>query len=405
MLNYLNKFNSIIIISLLLLTGAFLYKIQKANATVIIQNTDQVYEYGEPINLSSDSFIKEIIIKNNLKDVSQKEIKDRIKLNLNIENEKGKDYAKVGEYTGSLEIKDGDNSKNSFQDYQTKLPVRVTVKDTIKPDVILNKKEVSFDYGQKINNKDIDKYINIKDLSSTSIKYDLEKVNTSKSGKYTLDIVVSDEYKNESKSSLNIIVKEKPKPKTKPSSVSSKKPTNNTSNKSYSSYISPYFHKDGNKVTGWDLKNADKEISFIPYKVRNFLMNSNWNYYISSKNIGANYFPDFSGKGKVIAVTIAKKRKVYISHKHIEKSTLHEFGHVYDSLLGYPSDGADFKEIFKQERYKFVDYYKSPGNHHTNSTDEYFASTFMSYCRYPKVLKTNTPKTYNFFVNLEKSIR
>lgn len=83
----------------------------------------------------------------------------------------------------------------------------------------------------------------------------------------------------------------------------------------------------------------------------------------------------------------------------VERTTLHEYGHVIDDKLAirFVSESKEFKDIYLNEKENFA----VDDNHEyfTSSELEYFASAFAEYILDPERLKENTPRTYEFMEN------
>ena len=84
---------------------------------------------------------------------------------------------------------------------------------------------------------------------------------------------------------------------------------------------------------------------------------------------------------------------------YVERTTLHEYGHVLDDELAirFISESEEFMDIYLSEKENFA----VDDNHEyfTSTELEYFASAFAEYILNPERLKENTPRTYEFIEN------
>ena len=94
-----------------------------------------------------------------------------------------------------------------------------------------------------------------------------------------------------------------------------------------------------------------------------------------------------------IGATVFGENRIYVSESG---ATLHEFGHFYDSLLGFPEEHA---------RLYGLEASNAPMSEHAKSSSlEYFAEFFAYWCsgnmRTLELLKELTPETYAYFEGL-----
>ena len=96
-----------------------------------------------------------------------------------------------------------------------------------------------------------------------------------------------------------------------------------------------------------------------------------------------------------IGATVFGENRIYVSESG---ATLHEFGHFYDSLLGFPEE---------HDRLYELEAAKAPMSEHAKSSMEYFAEFFAYWCsdntRTLALLKELTPETYAYFEGLSAS--
>ena len=357
----------------------------KDSATIIVNQTLlKPFELGTTISLSKDDFIKEIRISKDLKGLTEDRVRDDLELS---EIPKGD---KVGTFQILLKHKETIDYDIMFKG-DTSFEVKIV--DSIAPEVNV-KKSITLNYGESLVLKDIERVLEIKDMSNTEVKANLKTFKSNKTGMQKISVIVSDIYKNETKINVEVKVKEKPKlntPKNNQNTQFIKKGGN-------SSYTSGPWIVDGN-VPISKVNEINNEWNKIPSHLRNLVINNGWKLYITSYQIAGRYY-NGSIKGSIAAVTRHYDKKVYVNYKgrRIRRATIHEIGHVLDREKGYLSNSSEFKSIYKDERYKMKEHEKVD-NHNISDASEYFAQCFLEYCKYPTSLKKSAPRTYNYFSN------
>ena len=142
---------------------------------------------------------------------------DAKKSDKNIKVDKVQDFnaKKVGDQTLKVTFTDGDKTIQK--------DVKITVKDTKKPEIVLKKDKVTITAGDKLNLKDNVK--SVKDPVDGALKYsdketkksgyciDKGKLNTKKAGTYEVIVKAFDANGNKTEKKFKVIVKEKEKAK------------------------------------------------------------------------------------------------------------------------------------------------------------------------------------------------
>ena len=139
--------------------------------------------------------------------------------------------------------------------------------------------------------------------------------------------------------------------------------------------------------------NANKfllEIRKVPQPILDAFNENGWTYVIDG-----NYTANLGRQLGVncIGATIFGENRIYVSESG---ATLHEFGHFYDSLLGFPDE---------HDRLYELEAANAPMSEHAKSSSlEYFAEFFAYWCsgntRTLTLLKELTPETYAYFAAL-----
>ena len=125
----------------------------------------------------------------------------------------------------------------------------------------------------------------------------------------------------------------------------------------------------------------------MPQPILDVFNENGWTYVIDG-----NYTANLGQQLGVncIGATIFGENCIYVSEFG---ATLHEFGHFYDSLLGFPE---------KHDRLYELEAANAPMSEHAKSSSlEYFAEFFAYWCsgntRTLALLKELTPETYAYF--------
>ena len=138
--------------------------------------------------------------------------------------------------------------------------------------------------------------------------------------------------------------------------------------------------------------NASKfllEVRKVPQLILGAFNENDWTFVIDG-----NYTVNLGRQLGVncIGATVFGENRIYVSESG---ATLHEFGHFYDSLLGFPEE---------HDRLYELEAAKAPMSEHAKSSMEYFAEFFAYWCsgntRTLALLKELTPETYAYFEGL-----
>ena len=141
--------------------------------------------------------------------------------------------------------------------------------------------------------------------------------------------------------------------------------------------------------------NASKfllEVRKVPQLILGAFNENDWTFVIDG-----NYTVNLGRQLGVncIGATVFGENRIYVSESG---ATLHEFGHFYDSLLGFPEE---------HDRLYELEAAKAPMSEHAKSSMEYFAEFFAYWCsgntRTLALLKELTPETYAYFEGLSAS--
>ena len=171
------------------------------------------------------------------------------------------------------------------------------------------------------------------------------------------------------------------------------KPNTSTSNTSVKQSIINKLIKTEGNVSSSSKTTLINNLNKIPTNLLKAVEESGLQVLLTTKNVKDYYKYSFSGTMTGLFDPMAGK--IYISSKtsHINQSTIHEFGHALDLLIGdrnYVSLSKDWNMVYKAESHTAsASYYKS-------NAQEYFADAFNRYINNPQALKSSAPKTYNY---------
>lgn len=168
-----------------------------------LKNESVTVEYGNAISLKVEDYLE-----------NKKEFLNNVKVTAEIENEKDREYPKVGEY--EIALVHGSQTQK----------VKVVVKDTVAPKLDI-KDRYTVEYNSKLDLKEL----KASDLSKTTIILDDSKVNYKNAGTYKATVTAKDSSNNETKKEIEIVVKEEKKE----TSVKKSNIDNSSSSKSQSS--------------------------------------------------------------------------------------------------------------------------------------------------------------------------
>lgn len=91
---------------------------------------------------------------------------------------------------------------------------------------------------------------------------------------------------------------------------------------------------------------------------------------------------------------------IIVETSYLDSTLLHEVGHAIDYILGkgnFVSEDKEFLSVYEEEK----DIFFSSNDYVKNSSKEYFAESYVLFCNSPYNLKTEAPKTYEYFKNMK----
>ena len=141
-----------------------------------------------------------------------------------------------------------------------------------------------------------------------------------------------------------------------------------------------------------------KKLNLIPDNILSSYFDKGGTILLTSKNISETYYSKYDF-GEIVGLHDANKNVVYMSNSEyaIDYALVHEFGHVLDSLTGWDSMKADFKNIFNKEK-DTLDVY-SIDEHYKSNEREFFAEVFQEYIINPDSCESSAPEAFQFIKN------
>ncbi len=141
------------------------------------------FEYGTPIDLKLTDFLD-----------NSTDLLDQVQSENDFTYLESLDYPEVGEYTLTLK-------------YKNKLEtVNIIISDTIAPSFIDLKDTYRVDYGKSFDKS----VIKVDDYSKVVVTVNDEHVDYKKAGTYDVDVIACDDYNNQTKATIQIIVLNQP---------------------------------------------------------------------------------------------------------------------------------------------------------------------------------------------------
>ncbi|MCR0262508.1 bacterial Ig-like domain-containing protein [[Clostridium] innocuum] len=172
--------------------------------------------------------------------------------NVKVDKVSGYDAKKVGDQTLKVTFSDGDKS--------TEKEIKVTVKDTKKPEIKLKKEKLTITAGDKLTLKDNVK--SVKDPVDGDLKYsdkeikksgyyiDKGKLNTKKAGTYEITVKAYDANRNTAEKTFKVTVKKKVEKKATTEQSSESTTTQNSSTGQQTQTASPSSPAQSNQSSG-----------------------------------------------------------------------------------------------------------------------------------------------------------
>ena len=210
-----------------------------------LKDVAMVFEYGQPINSNVSYYLD-----------NEEDILQEVTVSGLPKNETDKDYPPVGEYKLVFTHENSETVEQTVYVKDTTAPVLDNVEDTYQ-----------VDFGKELKSDSF----KATDLSKTTVELQDDDVNYKKAGTYKATVIAKDEYNNETKKEVTVVVKEEvktpstsetKKPSTstnKPSNSSSKPSENNTSNSSSSSSNTSTSKPDNNAGSSSSQTETKKE--------------------------------------------------------------------------------------------------------------------------------------------------
>lgn len=138
-------------------------------------------------------------------------------------------------------------------------------------------------------------------------------------------------------------------------------------------------------------------IAMLPDKMITGIYSKNWNFIITDEDLSLKFFN--GAYTKVHAVTGFEEKTVYISSTsdYLDRSALHEIGHIIDFENGWVHKTNEFYRIYTDERLTYkAAIGKNATNYAKTSSTEYFAEAFQDYFLNPEQLMQTAPRTYGY---------
>lgn len=182
-MNWLKNKAVIVILSCILLaTGIGVYMLLRDRIVLEIKEKAVIFEYGDKVELTANDVLKN----------TDKEVLASTKIESTLENEKDKEYPKLGKYQAIVSYK------------KEKITIDIEIKDTKAP--VFNScnsvefvKGTDFNYGQ---------YVLATDLQVVTYVWQKDTIDINTVGEYTLSVLAIDASNNETTKDIKVHVLE-----------------------------------------------------------------------------------------------------------------------------------------------------------------------------------------------------
>lgn len=137
---------------------------------------------------------------------------------------------------------------------------------------------------------------------------------------------------------------------------------------------------------------TESYLARISPSIVNAFFNSGWKITVTAYDIASTYYGNTS-LGTLAGLTMTGRSQIYLTATSgsVQRATVHEFGHAFDCMNGFPSQSQEFISIFNEEKAIFGSGYM------TSNYYEYFAECFNKY--FSGTLGV-APRTYEFMNRL-----
>lgn len=181
-MHWLKNKKVIIILSSIFVVGLGGYFLFRDTSVLEIKQKVVSYEYGDKVELTAKDLLKN----------TDKDVLTSAKIESTLENETDKEYPKLGKYVATISYK------------KEKVKVEIEIKDTKAPvfnncNIVEFVKGIDFDYNQ---------YIIATDLQGVTYDFKKEAVDINTVGEYTMQVIATDDSKNQATKDIKVTVLE-----------------------------------------------------------------------------------------------------------------------------------------------------------------------------------------------------
>ena len=168
--------------------------------------------------------------------------------------------------------------------------------------------------------------------------------------------------------------------------------TSTSTNSEKNTIINNILTTEGN-VTSAEITAIKNNLNKLPLNLLKAVQDTGLKVLLTTKDVKTYYNSSFSGTMTGLFDPMAGKIYISSNVSHINKSTVHEFGHALDLLVGksnYISLSKEWNDIYIAESNT------ASGSYYKSNAQEYFADAFDRYIESPSTLKSSAPKTYAY---------
>lgn len=117
---------------------------------------------------------------------------------------------------------------------------------------------------------------------------------------------------------------------------------------------------------------------------------------LNTFNMGEHY--------RVDGLTEYKTRIIKLHQNFTIETVLHEFGHVVDGMLKFPSGKSEFYHLYREHWQQYIDCFNTTtAFHQVMNSSEFFASMFQEYMTNGDLVKKQIPEIFSYFDNIKNA--
>lgn len=145
-----------------------------------------------------------------------------------------------------------------------------------------------------------------------------------------------------------------------------------------------------------EINSFEENLNKLPNDIKDYVL-YNYEIHIVNKDIATILKENYNTNIKTAAGYTDYNQKIIYVNKKYPKTLIHEIGHVYSKKNNSLDSSDEWVNIYKLEKYKFIDKTQYATIYMTNDSVEFFAETFALYILSPNQLKEKSEIVYNYY--------